>query len=99
VVNYLTGEIIYTLPPPEDMPQLMKELVEWLNEETDISPVLLAGITQYQFVEIHPFLDGNGRTAYVHSFSIRMDMISKDSFRYLNITIEIDGSIIMPFNR
>jgi Fic family protein len=65
VVNFLTWEIIYTPPPPKDMPQLMKELVKWLNEETDISSVLLAGITQYQFVEIHPFLDGNGRTARV----------------------------------
>ncbi len=65
IINSLTREIIYTPPSPEKVPQLMKEFIDWLNEETDISPVLLAGISQYQFVEIHPFLDGNGRTARV----------------------------------
>jgi len=63
VVNSLTGEIIYTPPPPSKVPKLMGEFVRWLNEETSISPVLIAGIAQYQFVDIHPFLDGNGRTA------------------------------------
>lgn len=63
VVNSLTGEIIYTPPPPSKVPKLMREFVRWLNEETGISPVLIAGIAQYQFVDIHPFLDGNGRTA------------------------------------
>lgn len=63
VVNSLTGTIIYTPPPPSKVPNLMKEFVEWLNKETNISPILVSGISQYQFVDIHPFLDGNGRTA------------------------------------
>ncbi|MEM2875217.1 MAG: Fic family protein [Candidatus Hadarchaeales archaeon] len=63
VVNSMTGEVVYTPPPPEQVPTLMKEFVEWLNSEKEISPVLIAGIAQYKFVEIHPFLDGNGRTA------------------------------------
>jgi len=65
VVNSLTGRIIYTPPSPSKVPQLMKEFVEWLNKESNISPVFTAGISQYQFVDIHPFLDGNGRTARV----------------------------------
>lgn len=65
VVNSLTGEIIYTPPPPSGVPQLMKEFIRFLNRESDISPVLIAGIGQSQFVDIHPFLDGNGRTARV----------------------------------
>lgn len=65
VVNSLTGTIIYTPPQPSQVPHLMTEFVEWLNKESDISPVLIAGICQYQFVHIHPFLDGNGRTARV----------------------------------
>ena len=65
VVNSLTGEIIYTPPLPEEVPKLMKEFVGWLNEETDISPVLVAGMAQHRFVDVHPFLDGNGRTARV----------------------------------
>lgn len=63
VVNSRTREIIYTPPPPEDVPPLMRELVVWLCEETAIHPVLVAGIAQFQLVHIHPFLDGNGRTS------------------------------------
>lgn len=63
VVNSLTGEVIYTPPPASEVPKLMKEFINWLNQRFDISPVLIAGISQYQFVDIHPFLDGNGRTA------------------------------------
>lgn len=65
VVNLLTEEVIYIPPPPSDVSQLMKEFVEWLNNKSNISPVLAAGISQYKFVDIHPFLDGNGRTARV----------------------------------
>jgi Fic family protein len=65
VVNSLTGEIIYTPPPPAKVPQLMTEFVKWLNKVKDVSPILVAGIAQYKFVDIHPFLDGNGRTARV----------------------------------
>lgn len=65
VVNSLTRDIIYTPPTPLEVPSLMKKFVQWLNEKIIISPVLIAGIAQYQFVFIHPFLDGNGRTARV----------------------------------
>ncbi len=67
VVNSLTREIIYTPPPPSKVPQFMEEFVEWLNSDSDISPVLIAGISQHHFVDVHPFLDGNGRTARVLS--------------------------------
>ena len=40
----------------------MRELVEWLRADTDIHPVLVAGIAQFQLVHIHPCVDGNGRT-------------------------------------
>jgi len=63
VINSRTKEIIYTPPPPLEVPHLMREFVEWLNKEKDLSPVLIAGIAQFQFVHIHPFLDGNGRSA------------------------------------
>ena len=63
IINSISGEIIYTPPPPERVSSLMKEFVIWLNKKSNISPVLRAGISQFQFVHIHPFLDGNGRTA------------------------------------
>ncbi len=41
----------------------MGELVDWLNVDHDMHPVLVSGLSQYQLVHIHPFLDGNGRTS------------------------------------
>ena len=63
IVNSATGETIYTPPPAQDVPGLMRELVDWLNRPTDIHPVIVSGIAQFQLVHIHPFLDGNGRTS------------------------------------
>ncbi|MHB8280661.1 MAG: Fic family protein [Candidatus Humimicrobiaceae bacterium] len=63
VVNSRTREIIYTPPSPLEVPHLMREFMEWINKAEDSSPILVAGISQFQFVHIHPFIDGNGRTA------------------------------------
>lgn len=63
VVNSATREVVYTPPTPYDVPLLMAELVRWLNAEGDVHPVLVSGLAQFQFVHIHPFVDGNGRTS------------------------------------
>ncbi|MBU0683775.1 MAG: Fic family protein [Candidatus Omnitrophica bacterium] len=64
VANSRTKEIIYTPPAPLEVPHLMREFVDWINANIEeVSPVLTAGIAQFQFVHIHPFVDGNGRTA------------------------------------
>lgn len=63
VVNSQTKEVIYTPPPALEVPYLMKEFIDWINSIEDLSPILIAGVAQFRFVHIHPFLDGNGRTA------------------------------------
>jgi len=65
VVNRLTGEVIFRPPSNEDVPGLVKDLIQWLNssEAKTLDPVIEAGIAHYEFVRIHPFVDGNGRTA------------------------------------
>ncbi len=63
VVNSATGETIYTPPPAHDVPELMAEMVAWLNEPGQVHPVLVSGVAQFQLVHVHPFLDGNGRTS------------------------------------
>ncbi len=63
VGNAVTGEIIYMPPKPQAVPALMKDFVKWINQETKIHPVLKSGIIQFQFVHIHPFVDGNGRAS------------------------------------
>jgi Fic family protein len=63
VVNSKTEEIIYTPPPAYEVGIMMQELIEYINKVTDSSDIIIAGIAQFQLVHIHPFLDGNGRTA------------------------------------
>ena len=63
VVNSATGEVIYRPPAPEEVSGMMETLVEWLNSETEIHPILMSGISQFQLVHVHPFRDGNGRTS------------------------------------
>lgn len=63
IINSATGGRVYTPPGAVFVPDMMEELVEWINRLKDVSPILVAGIAQFQFVHIHPFLDGNGRTA------------------------------------
>lgn len=59
-------EVIEYMPPPaKDVPRLVKEFLDWLNSDVakKINPVILAGIAHYEIARIHPFIDGNGRTA------------------------------------
>jgi Fic family protein len=64
VIRDASGEIIYMPPEAEDVPVLMTDLVLWMHASEGVLPVpVIAGIAHYQFVTIHPFFDGNGRTA------------------------------------
>ncbi|OIN96181.1 hypothetical protein AUJ66_07025 [Candidatus Desantisbacteria bacterium CG1_02_38_46] len=67
VGNRLTGEVFFRPPKNEDVPKLIKGLFEWINSEEakELDAILEAGIVHYEFVRIHPFVDGNGRTARV----------------------------------
>lgn len=65
VKNSHTGEITFSPPPAIEVPYQMQEFVAWLGSRSclDLHPVLRSGITHYELVRIHPFLDGNGRVA------------------------------------
>ncbi len=67
VANRLTGEVFFRPPKNKDVPGLIKALVKWINskEVKELDPIIEAGIVHYEFVRIHPFVDGNGRTARV----------------------------------
>lgn len=65
VVDAATGQVEYGPPSPGDVPGLMAALVAWRNspEAAELPGPVRAGILAYRFVTIHPFADGNGRTA------------------------------------
>ncbi len=64
VNNPKERKIAYLPPDFKDVKQLMVELVDYIkSNRRKIDPLILAGIFHKQFVVIHPFIDGNGRTA------------------------------------
>jgi Fic family protein len=54
---------VYWPPDHQDIPDLLRELLAFVKEnENELDPIILAGLFHKQFVIIHPFIDGNGRT-------------------------------------
>lgn len=62
VYDSKTGNPDYIPPEYCDIPALLDELVDYVNT-TDDHPLIVAAVVHYQLVTIHPFEDGNGRTA------------------------------------
>lgn len=59
-----SNAIVYLPPEAKDVPVLMRSLVAWINKTKNKYPApLRAAIAHYQFATIHPYYDGNGRTA------------------------------------
>lgn len=57
-----TGGIVYLPPEAKDVPGMMKGLIAWIHQN-DLPCPVVAGIAHYQYATIHPYYDGNGRTA------------------------------------
>ncbi|MBD3272196.1 MAG: hypothetical protein GF384_06645 [Elusimicrobia bacterium] len=66
---------VYWPPDQKDVPFLMGTLIDYIkNNRSTIDPILLAGIFHKQFVVIHPFIDGNGRTVRLATKVLLADM-------------------------
>lgn len=81
VKNSQTGETTYKPPLAISVPFMISDLIAYINSasEKDIHPVLKSGVVHYEFVRIHPFVDGNGRVGrllstfilYLEGYDIR----------------------------
>ena len=79
--NTRTGEIAHRPPPAIEVPYLVADFIEWLNDagSREVHPAIRSAITQYILVAIHPFIEGNGRVSrafavlplYVEGYDIR----------------------------
>lgn len=78
--NSATGEVVFRPPPAIEVPYYIEEFLNWLNMPKDqVHPILVAGISLYLLYSVHPFSEGNGRTArafatlilYVKSYDVR----------------------------
>ena len=65
VIDRTTGRTIFTPPRHEGIAALMREFMDWVNSRQDYPPAIKAALAHLNLVAVHPFLDGNGRTARV----------------------------------
>ena len=66
VENGITHEVVHTPPPHEDIPNFAEELCIFFNGDESksfIHPIVKAIIIHFMVAYVHPFVDGNGRTA------------------------------------
>ena len=66
VMNQITGEIVHTPPSFKELEELMQSFCDFFNnnpKEEFIHPIVKASILHFLIGYIHPFVDGNGRTA------------------------------------
>ncbi len=65
IKNSQTGDVVFRPPLAVAVGYQMEDLIAFINspESQDIHPILKSGIVHYEFVRIHPFVDGNGRVA------------------------------------
>lgn len=63
--THLKEVVEYMPPKTKDVPRLVDTFLSWLNstKSNTINPVIVAGIAHFEVARIHPFIDGNGRTA------------------------------------
>ena len=107
--NRLTGVVTFRPPDTKDVPVLMKGFFAWLKsrDASETNPVLAAGISHYEFVRIHPFIDGNGRTAralaslilYLRGFDTKRffaldDYYDSDRQSYYKVLQSVDSKTV-----
>jgi Fic family protein len=75
ITEHATNTVVYTRPDADDVPALMAELADWLNEgDLDAPSYVRAAMAHLDLASIHPWRDGNGRMSRtVHTLVMARD--------------------------
>lgn len=103
----IIGGTDYKPPEAIEVPKLVEELVSWLRRNKNkFHPVEFATILHYKLAAIHPFFDGNGRTARLLMNVVLMQsgyplaiILKNDRKRYYNVLSKADKGDLIPFTR
>jgi len=108
--KYRTGQVrvagaTFMPPPASKIQPLINELLQTISRNPDeLRPIELAAFFHHKLVSIHPFIDGNGRTARLLSNLILMKtgypftvLLHVDRPKYLRTLSEADNGNLVPF--
>ena len=92
-------------PAPSEMYYQIKEFFSNINSKSDLNPIELAAWTHAEFVKIHPFIYGNGRTSrlimnyqLLRNEFLPVSINTEDRLEYFNLLEEyaVNGNLV-PF--
>lgn len=87
------GKVVFRPPVSVEVAFLVKELFDWLNDPNNqIHPIFKAAITHYQLVYIHPYVEGNGRTARAFA-TLVLYMLGYDFKRFFSLEQYFDSDV------
>lgn len=103
--SVVIGGADYTPPEAVNLPQMMHELIAWMRQNRKIlHPIELAALLHHKLVHIHPFFDGNGRTARLAMNVVLMQagfplvvILKNDRKKYYRTLGEADKGHYAPF--
>ena len=80
------GQVAYEGPPASAVMTMMDSYIQWLNGAAEIHPLIKAALAHLYFVHVHPFDDGNGRSARALSNLYLM----KEEYHFINFLAPSD---------
>ena len=89
-----TEEVVFRPPVSVEVPFLVDELFAWINssESTSLHPIFKAAIAHYQLAYIHPYVEGNGRTARAFA-TLLMYLLGYDFKRFFSLEQYFDNDV------
>lgn len=99
VKSAANASIVYRPPVSMEIPYLINDFFSWVQSEEfqNIHPIFKAAIVHYQLVHIHPFIEGNGRTARAMATLI-MYLLGYDFKRFFSIEQYFDSDVEAYYN-
>lgn len=98
VNNPKLGKTVFLPPDAKDVLTLLNELIEFsVANKNIIDPLIIAGIFHKEFVIIHPFMDGNGRTVRLSTKVLLADM-GLDTFNLFSFENYYNKNVTSYFN-
>lgn len=99
VKSAVNASIVYRPPVSMEIPFLISDFFEWVQSEEsqNIHPIFRAAITHYQLVHIHPFIEGNGRTARAMA-TLLLYTLGYDFKRFFSLEQYFDSDVEAYYN-